>query len=155
LWTIGVALLVFFTAFNLLEALLPSLVSRLAPAGAKGTAIGIYSSIQFFGLFIGASVGGWLSEHYSHAGVFALTLGLTGVWLALTMTMKPPAAVLNKTYPLPSMDDLRADGLAEQLKRLPGVREAMVRAGERVAYLKVDSRGFDERNVLKLIAGDG
>lgn len=155
LWTIGIALLVFFTAFNLLEALLPSFVSRLAPAGAKGTAIGIYSSIQFFGLFIGASVGGWLSERYGGAAVYAFAIVLTGIWFTVAAMMKPPAAVLNKMYPVPSMDDFRAQGLAEQLKRLPGVREAMVRTGEGVAYLKVDSRGFDERNVLKLIAGEG
>jgi hypothetical protein len=55
---------------------------------------------------------------------------------------------------LPTMDDLRARGLAEQLNQLPGVREVLVLAGEGVAYLKVDMRGFDECNVMRVI-GDG
>ena len=56
------ALVVFFTAFNLLEATLPSLVSKFAPPAVKGTAIGVYSSVQFFGTFVGAAAGGWLSQ---------------------------------------------------------------------------------------------
>jgi MFS family permease len=154
LLTIGLALLVFFTAFNLMEAMLPSLVSKIAPAGTKGTAIGVYSSIQFFGLFLGAALGGWISQHYGSMGVFAFCALLTVVWLIVAATMKPPAAVLTKIYPLPTMDDFRARGLAEQLNQLPGVREVLVLAGEGVAYLKVDMRGFDECNVMRVI-GDG
>jgi MFS family permease len=63
IWETALALLVFFTAFNLLEASLPSLISKIAPVGAKGTAIGIYSSTQFLGAFVGAAVGGYLLEH--------------------------------------------------------------------------------------------
>jgi MFS family permease len=154
LLTIGLALLVFFTAFNLMEAMLPSLVSKIAPAGTKGTAIGVYSSIQFFGLFLGAALGGWISQHYGSMGVFAFCALLTVVWLIVAATMKPPAAVLTKIYPLPTMDDFRARGLAEQLNQLPGVREVLVLAGEGIAYLKVDMRGFDECNVMRVI-GDG
>ena len=52
LWGTAIALLVFFAAFNLLEATLPSLISKIAPVGAKGTAIGVYSSVQFLGTFV-------------------------------------------------------------------------------------------------------
>src|SRR5690606_38909676 len=59
LWGLVFALLVFFAAFNLLEASLPSLISKIAPVGAKGTAIGVYSSTQFLGAFVGAGLGGY------------------------------------------------------------------------------------------------
>ena len=68
--TIG-ALVVFFTGFNLLEATLPSLISKFAPAGMKGTAVGVYSSIQFLGTFAGAAAGGWLSQRHGASAVFA------------------------------------------------------------------------------------
>ncbi|MFZ5529813.1 MAG: MFS transporter, partial [Pseudomonadota bacterium] len=154
LWGIGLALLAFFTAFNLLEASLPSLISKIAPAGAKGTAIGVYSSIQFVGTFVGAAVGGYLSQHYGPAAVFAFCAGVTLLWLVLAATMRPPAAVRTKMYAVPSMDEGRAAGLSQRLAQLPGVREALVMAGEGVAYLKVDMAGFDEQHVLKLITGE-
>lgn len=61
-WGTAAALLVFFAAFNLLEASLPSLISKIAPVGAKGTAIGVYSSVQFLGAFTGATAGGTYME---------------------------------------------------------------------------------------------
>ena len=64
------ALLVFFTAFNLLEATLPSLISKIAPVGAKGTAIGVYSSVQFLGAFVGATVGGYLYQHFGSSALY-------------------------------------------------------------------------------------
>src|SRR5262249_53567343 len=70
------ALLVFFTAFNLLEATLPSLVSKYAPPDVKGTATGVYSAVQFLGTFVGAAVGGWLSQHHGAAAVFAFCIVL-------------------------------------------------------------------------------
>ncbi len=85
-----VALLVFFTAFNLLEASLPSLISRVAPSEAKGTALGIYSSSQFFGIFVGGALGGWLQGVWGLTGVFGLCAALTGLWLLVAISMRPP-----------------------------------------------------------------
>ncbi len=87
-------LLVFFTAFNLLEAKLPALVSKLAPADVKGTAIGVYSSVQFFGVFVGGAVGGWLQQHYGAGAIFWLGMALTAVWLVLAIAM-PSLATYN------------------------------------------------------------
>ncbi len=87
---IGGSLLVFFAAFNLLEALLPSLVTRTSPPGAKGTAIGIYSSIQFFGAFVGAAMGGWVSESYGREAVFVFCALLIALWSLLAFTMRAP-----------------------------------------------------------------
>ena len=84
------ALVVFFTAFNLLEATLPSLVSKFAPPAVKGTAVGVYSSVQFLGTFVGAAFGGWLSQWHGAAAVFGFCLVLTALWLAVSITMAAP-----------------------------------------------------------------
>ena len=154
LWEIFVALLAFFTAFNILEASLPSLISKIAPPGAKGTAIGVYSSVQFFGAFVGAVASGYLSQYYGTIAVFAFGAGLLAIWLILAFTMKVPVAMETKIYPIPAMDNRRASGLSRQLASVTGVQEALVLAAEGVAYLKVDSNGFDEQNVIRLIAGE-
>jgi len=154
LWEIFVALLAFFTAFNILEASLPSLISKIAPPGAKGTAIGVYSSVQFFGAFVGAVASGYLSQHYGTIAVFAFGAVLLAIWLILAFTMKVPVAMETKIYPIPAMDNRRASGLSRQLALVAGVQEALVLAAEGVAYLKVDSNGFDEQNVIRLIAGE-
>ncbi|HSS45934.1 MAG TPA: MFS transporter [Burkholderiales bacterium] len=154
LWEIFVALLAFFAAFNILEAMLPSLISKLAPVGAKGTAIGVYSSVQFFGAFVGAAMGGYLAQHYGNHAVFGFCVLLFAVWFIVAFGMKVPGAVETKMYPIPAMDTRRASGLSRQLASVPGVKEVLVLAAEGVAYLQVDSGGFDEQNVIRLIAGE-
>jgi MFS family permease len=90
----GVAgLLVFFAAFNLLEASLPSLISKVAPSAQRGAAVGVYSSVQFLGTFVGAAAGGLLSQHFGAAAVFALCALLTLSWLPVAWPMSAPAAV--------------------------------------------------------------
>ena len=86
-------LLVFFAAFNLLEASLPSLISKVAPTGQRGAAVGIYSSVQFLGTFVGAAAGGFLSQHFGAPAVFALCALLTLSWLPVAWPMSAPAAV--------------------------------------------------------------
>ncbi|MBX3664634.1 MAG: MFS transporter [Burkholderiales bacterium] len=86
-------LLLFFVPFNVLEAMLPTLTTRLAPAHAKGTAIGLYSTIQFFGAFLGAAAGGFIYKHWGMAGVIVLDAGLLVIWLILALGMRvPPVA---------------------------------------------------------------
>lgn len=85
LMAIGAGLLVFFVAFNLLEASLPSLVSKTAPAHAKGMAIGVYSTFQFLGAFVGGDRGGWLYQHYGMAAVLAGAAVITGIWFFVAL----------------------------------------------------------------------
>jgi MFS family permease len=153
LMVMAVGMLVFFAAFNLLEATLPSLISKVAPAGARGTAIGVYSSVQFLGTFCGALAGGWLSQQFGAPAVFALCAALMVGWLLLALGMRVPASLGTRSYRLPEMDSQAASGLVRRLGGLPGVREVML-SSEGVAYLKVDTRGFDEQNVIKLLAGE-
>jgi len=154
IWGMATALLVFFTAFNLLEASLPSLISKIAPVGAKGTAIGVYSSIQFLGAFTGATAGGYLYGHHGGPSLFAFCGVLLALWLVLAITMKAPAAVRTKMYHVKKMETDKANGLSRELASLPGVHEALVLTSEGVAYLKVDIKGFDETRVVQLLGGE-
>jgi MFS family permease len=91
--TIALWLLAFFVAFNLLEAAIPSLVTRVAPARAKGTALGVYNTTQAFGLFAGGALGGWLAKHFGAPGVFLAAAALGLAWAAVAAGMRiPPAA---------------------------------------------------------------
>ena len=91
LYPIAAWLLLFFVGFNILEAMQPSLISRIAPAQAKGTALGIYNTTQSMGLFLGGVCGGWLAKHAGVATVHAACAGIAAVWLLLALTMKAPA----------------------------------------------------------------
>jgi predicted MFS family arabinose efflux permease len=82
-------LLVFFAAFNVLEALIPSLVSRIAPAHTRGTALGVYNTSQSLGLFVGGLAGGWIAGRYGAAAVFGACAALALAWLALAIGMRP------------------------------------------------------------------
>jgi MFS family permease len=90
IWGLGLMLLLFFISFNLLEATLPSLVSRLAPGAIRGTAMGVYSTSQFSGAFIGGLLGGWVHAHFGETSVFLLGAGFILLWLLLTAGMKVP-----------------------------------------------------------------
>lgn len=80
------ALWLFFVAFNTLEAMLPSLVSRLAPASGKGAALGVYNSCQFLGMFVGGLAAGWISGRYGADGVYWLCAAVAALWLASSLT---------------------------------------------------------------------
>jgi len=153
---IAVPMLAFFVAFNVLEALLPSLVSRLAPATGRGVAIGVYNTTQTLGVFFGGLLGGWVASYKGDTGVFALCAALVAVWLALAVGMRSPGAPVNAlsslTFSIASGVSL--DGLREALAGVRGVHEAEVVAAERIARLKVVPGQWDENRVRKLITGE-
>jgi MFS family permease len=80
LWLPAVALTLFFAAFNFLEAALPALISRLAPGPARGTAMGVYSSAQFLGIFLGGVLGGWCQGRFGLVGGFGFSLAVACLW---------------------------------------------------------------------------
>jgi MFS family permease len=135
----------FFTAFNLLEASLPSLVSKTAPADRKGTAMGVYSSSQFFGVFLGGLIGGWVHGEYGVQAVFWMSALLAAVWFLLAASMREPKYVRSMVVPVGEMDEAQAQLLAKRLVALDGVSEAIVIAGEGEAYLKVDGKLLDQQ----------
>ncbi len=143
LYVLLAALVVFFSGFNVLEASLPSLITKVAPPDAKGTAIGLYSSLQFLGIFAGGAAGGWANQTGGGAGVFALTVALALLWLLAAATMARPSYLTTRLIPLGNGQAADAEGLAARLRQMPGVAEAVVIAEEKLVYLKVDSKLFD------------
>jgi MFS family permease len=143
-------LVVFFSAFNVMEASLPSLITKVAPAEAKGTAMGLYSSLQFLGIFAGGVVGGWAHQHGGDAAVFALTGFIALVWLLAAATMAQPSYLTTRLLPVADAAAGDSESLAARLRQVPGVAEAVVIADEKLAYLKVDSRSFDAAKAASL-----
>ena len=136
-------LVVFFSAFNVLEAMLPSLVTKVAPPDAKGTAAGLYSSLQFLGIFAGGAIGGGINQLAGTAGVFALTTAFAVIWLVAAIGMAKLGYLTTRVIPTGDVHEDDAERLAARLRRLPGVAEAVVVADEKLAYLKVDTKTFD------------
>ena len=79
---LGLGLVLFFVGFTALETLLPALVSIFAPVSLRGTAMGVFSSAQFFGVFSGGLLGGAALQWGGAWALFALLMGLAGLWLA-------------------------------------------------------------------------
>jgi MFS family permease len=150
-WAV-VLMVVFFAAVNLLEALLPSITSRLAPAHLKGTALGAYATCQFLGAFAGGVLGGWIHGRLGPDAVFALGALLCAVWLALAWGMRNPRPVSTQLLRVGTVDEARAHDLARALLEVPGVDDAVVVAEDGIAYLKVDRHRLDRAALMAYAA---
>ena len=148
---LSVLLFIFFTGFNLLEATLPSLIAKMAPPDAKGTAMGIYSSSQFLGAFAGGALGGMLRGLFGLKGVFALTTLGALAWLLTAWTMRNPRYLSSYLLNVGTLDEAEAQLLALRLAEVQGVAEAVVIATEGVAYLKVNRRALDEAALREFV----
>jgi len=138
------ALVLFFTAFNLLEATLPSLVAKVVPGERKGTAMGVYSSSQFIGAFMGGLVGGWVHSHFEIQGVFLFCGGISALWLLVAWGMSDPNYLSNFLLPIGDLAETDAAALERSLCEVAGVAQAVVIVEDRTAYLKIDPARFDE-----------
>ncbi|WP_104205208.1 MFS transporter [Billgrantia saliphila] len=151
-WALFAWLLLFFTAFNLLEATLPSMLSKLAPAGAKGSAMGLYSTSQFLGAFIGGVMGGLLAQRWGLTAVFVGSAALAAVWWLLMLGMSPPPHLSSEVVSLGDEHQGDAlDTLMASFADVAGVEDVLVVPEERVAYLKIDRRRLDEEALARLI----
>jgi MFS family permease len=133
----------FFCGFNLLEATLPSLISKTAPGDLKGTAMGAYSSSQFMGAFVGGAAGGWLYGEMGVQMVFLFSAIVTGSWVIVALFMNPPKYLANMLISLDSISEDQGDQFVEGLLEIAGIEEVKLHFEESVAYLKVDN------NILK------
>lgn len=154
-WGIVGSLSAYFIAFNILEASLPSIITKMAPAAAKGTAMGVYNTSQSLGVFVGGALGGYLSHYHGFASVFIFCSVLMGLWLLFALSMKTPPAVKSKMYHIKEMTAAQGQQLSTSLATVLGVKEVVVLPDEGTVILKVDlQQGFDEATVSKLLNSD-
>jgi MFS family permease len=146
-----VFLWLFFTGFNLLEATLPSLISKTAPADLRGTAMGVYSTSQFLGAGIGGGVGGWCYGAYGAAGVFLFCALAATTWLILSLSMKPPRYWANLLISLEKISEQKANDFVAEMLKIKGVEEITLHYDEGVAYLKVDNQQLNRDQLQRLI----
>jgi len=146
-------LLAFFVAFNVLEATLPSLVSRSAPPDSRGTALGVYNTTQSLGLFVGGAVGGWLGGRFGDSAVFVFGIAIVALWLGTAWRMRFPGESAERTFPVRAGADPAA--LRGELLRIRGVRDAVIAPQQGVVRLTVYPDSFDADTAKKLIEGKG
>lgn len=145
------ALWLFFCGFNLLEATLPSLISKTAPGNFRGTAMGVYSTSQFLGAFVGGAFGGWLYGHLDHGAVFLGSAGVALLWLLVAYAMQTPRYLANLLLPLHNIPPQRFAAFADALLALEGVAEVSLQKDEEVAYLKVDNHVLHKDRLQALL----
>ncbi|MEJ2761788.1 MAG: MFS transporter, partial [Gammaproteobacteria bacterium] len=117
-----------------------------------GGAMGVYSSSQFLGIFIGGTLGGWSMGHFGLPAVFFLAGCIGLLWFLIAAGMPQPSYLSSKLLRVGQLQNEAADRLAEQLLSVHGVADAVVVADEGVAYLKVDSKELDEPALHKYAA---
>ena len=144
-----VLLLAFFVAFNILEASLPSLVSRVASPSSRGAALGVYNTTQALGLFVGGAIGGWLAQHFGEASVFVFGIAIVALWLGTAWRMRIPGESAERVFPVGAGTDPVA--LREGLLRLRGVRDAVIAPERGVVRITVYPDSFDADTARKLI----
>ena len=142
-------LFLFFMAFNLLEASLPSLVSKVAPSGSRGTAMGIYSSSQFLGAFVRGVAGGVLAQSYGAHAVFLFSLVMVTVWAVIAITMPRPRHWSSVVVKLQDGEAGLFDASLGDL--VAGVEDVLFIPDQGLMYLKVDKASFDQPALEKLL----
>ena len=150
-WLVVGSLVVFFGFLNVLESMLPSLVSRIAPAASRGSAMGVYSTSQFFGAFLGGIFGGWVQGAFglsvTHFLIGILCLG----WLLVIRGMQEPQRLTSFRATLPVDVALQGGALEARISQLQGVAEVSLLEPERFIYLKINKKEFDENELHALL----
>ncbi len=140
---LGICALMFsyFVVFNILEASLPSLISKQADPKAKGTAMGIYSSFQFLGIFAGGATAGFLYQYAHSKGIFILNASMSLLWLIIAMKMTPNAYQTTISVPYDASIQTR-EQLSPILENLPGVMSVAFSESAGVIYLRIDKARY-------------
>ncbi|WP_343044206.1 MFS transporter [Marinifaba aquimaris] len=143
-------LVLFFAGFNYLEANLPAWVSRIAPAGQKGSAMGLFSTHQFAGAFAGGLVGGVLLQMFSAPIALAATACLALPWFFLMKGLVLPRKTKPRVVSFKATD-VDVDTLANNFTQISGVEEAVIFVEDQKAYLKIDPKCFEESDLTEFL----
>lgn len=141
---------IFFSGFNYLEANLPAIVSSIAPAGKKGSAMGMYASFQFMGAFVGGMLSGIVNQYFAAQWVFFIAIALCFIWLLLLLSLQSEDGL--KRYALQiQVSKARVAELSKLLNSLAGVKDITIVFEQQAAYLKVDANQFELRKAQELV----
>ena len=149
-WVVIVAVVLFFTGFNYLEANFPALVSSIAPAGEKGTAMGIYASFQFFGAFMGGVLSGLITDTFSAQTAYGVGAAGALVWFVVLWGLKEVRKIRRVSLNI-DLSQWQPGALKDALNTVPGVEETTINTEMGVVYLKV-TRDFDTAAARKLLS---
>jgi MFS family permease len=144
-WNIGIILCLFFTAFTLLESILPSLVSKMAPLTIKGAAMGVYSTSQFFGIAFGGALGGFISAHFGHYSVYLLNCAICLCWFGYLWSLA--------NIPYASTIIVKCDTLTKNqqfsaiLTQMSGIKDFAFAEHEQLLYIKADKKIISENKL--------
>jgi MFS family permease len=157
-WGLVASLFVYFVAFNVLEASLPSLISKIAPPSAKGTAIGVYNTCQSLGVFFGGLLGGFLADRGGSFSVFSFCAILMTLWAGFALSMKAPPAIKTLMFMIKNKSLLKSPkelALVElKLKKIKGVRDVMILPGEGKVMVKVNKHEtIHEGSIIRILGG--
>ena len=144
-----VALVIYFTGFNLMEAILPSMISRIAPLSGKGTALGVYSTSQFAGAFLGGPVAGLIMQYKGMDGIYLIGAFMAILWAVLLLGLKNPPALTAYTLTMPDVAKEAFPSLVDEIKAIEGVSEAIALPEAGAVYLKVDKDQLDPNSLHK------
>jgi predicted MFS family arabinose efflux permease len=140
----------FFAGFTLLEAFLPSLISRTAPAASKGSAMGIYSCAQYSGIFVGGVLGGWIYGKYHFSGVYLFCVILAIFWSFLVLRMRQPRYLVTQVLRVAPALQSSWSTFAASLRQIPGMVEVTLIAEESLAYLKMERNTTKDPDFIRL-----
>ena len=131
---------------------MPSLISKIAPASNKGTAMGVYSTTQFLGAALGGILGGWLFSVGEGTAVFAGCAVLLAIWWISAWFMQEPPYVTSTRLTVvagqPAIDELLACLLSQ-----PGVMDALYVAEDAAVYVKFDTKLNERERLQALLEG--
>jgi len=149
-YPVVISLVLFFMAFNLLEVILPALVSSLSPAGSRGAAMGVYSTAQFAGAFCGGAIGGYALGYGDISQLMYVNIALCLLWLVVAKGLPKLGNIKSMTYSLAENDNRCANSQLNALLSVEGVIEAVLIEAEDIVYLKVDSDVLDKNALDEL-----
>src|SRR5574344_494866 len=132
----------FFIAFNVMEALLPSWLSKAAPIQSKATAMGVNASSQFLGAFFGGMIGGQLLMLNHTAMGWSILTAIAIIWLFVSFGLAQPRYLSSLVLRLP--ENRETDEWTSQLLAIRGIEEVVVMSDQQVAYVKVDKQHIDD-----------
>ncbi|WP_180178885.1 MFS transporter [Acinetobacter sp. YH12041] len=132
----------FFIAFNVMEALLPSWLSKAAPIQSKATAMGVNASSQFLGAFFGGIIGGQLLLLNNTSLGWSILSAIAIIWLLMSFGLAQPRYLSSLVLRLP--ESKQTDEWTSQLLAIRGIEEVVVMSEQQVAFVKVDKQQVDD-----------